>query len=285
MAIAVARCPVGAIYLLDEAEQRLWIRATSPGFEWLVGTYSLDVGAGLTGWTALNRTAAVVNDDPHDDPRYVSVPEADLDFRAAMTVPLISATDRLVGVITLHQRAPDGFFAADALPALNPIADLTATVIERSQLYSRSRRQIELARSISDLGDPLRSPASSRVALATLAERARLLLAAQTAALYTRAGTAWRLASSSLGDLDAPQDELANELLEPLDPERGARRARPPPPQGPVRGARARRVRDRAPASPRGSRPAGRSSASSSASGAPRRSRPTNGSCSGSSRA
>ena len=74
VAIAVARCPVGAIYLLDEAEQRLWIRATSPGFEWLVGTYSLDVGAGLTGWTALNRTAAVINDDPHDDPRYVSVP-------------------------------------------------------------------------------------------------------------------------------------------------------------------------------------------------------------------
>ena len=215
LATAVAHCPIGAIYLLDEVDQVLWIRVTTSGYEYLVDNYSLDVGAGLTGWTALNRAPAVVNSDPHDDPRYISVPEVDLDFRAALTVPMISPSNRLVGVITLHKRAPE-VFSDDDLTAVAPIAALTATAVETAQLYTRSRRQIEVLRSVGELGDPLRSPAATRKALSTLCESARLLLDGASVALYRRAATSWRLASSLLDGANAPQDEVPRELLDPL---------------------------------------------------------------------
>jgi sugar diacid utilization regulator len=215
IATAVAHCPIGVIYLLDEVEQRLWIRASSPGYEDLIDNYSLDVGAGLTGWTALNRAPAVVNDDPHDDPRYISVPEVDLDFRAALTVPMISPSNRLVGVILVHKLAPD-VFSDDDLTALAPIAALAAAAVETAQLYTRSRRQIEVLRSVGELGDPLRSPAATRGALETLCESARLLLDGESVALYRRTATSWRLASSLHDGANAPQDEVPRELLDPL---------------------------------------------------------------------
>jgi sugar diacid utilization regulator len=215
LATSVAHCPIGVIYLIDEAEQRLWIRATSPGYEDLIGNYSLDVGAGLTGWTALNRAPAVVNDDPHDDPRYVSVPEVDVDFRAALTVPMIAPSDRLVGVITLHKLAPEVFSEAD-LSAVEPIAALTATAIETAQLYTRNSRQIEVLRSVGELGDPLGSPAAARAALGTLCESARELVGAEAVALYASAATSWRLAASRGGAVDAAQEAVPRALLDPV---------------------------------------------------------------------
>ena len=101
LATAVARCQVGAIYLLDEDQKRLWIRATSPGYEQLIDNYSLEVGAGLTGWSALNRMPAVISGQPHDDPRYAPVPAVDLDFNSALTYPMVICVMAVATIIIL----------------------------------------------------------------------------------------------------------------------------------------------------------------------------------------
>lgn len=215
LAMAVARCQVGAIYLLDEDDHRLWIRATSPGYERLIGNYSLEVGAGLTGWTALNRTPAMVGDHLHDDPRYVPVPDIDLEFRSALTCPMISPSGALVGVITLHTKGPREFSEND-LVALRPIAALAAAAVETAQLYSRSRRQVDVLRSIGTVGDALASPAATRRALRSLGEAARLLLAGKVVALYTRDSAGWRLNLSLTDAPYPPQEQVPHGTLDPL---------------------------------------------------------------------
>jgi sugar diacid utilization regulator len=215
LATAVARCQVGAIYLLDDDQKRLWIRATSPGYEQLVDNYSLEVGAGLTGWSALNRMPAVISGHPHDDPRYAPVPAVDLDFNSALTYPMISPRGRMVGVITLHTKAPREFSEKDQI-AVAPIAALAAAAVETAQLYTRNQRQIDVLRSVGTVGDALGSPAAMRRVLRDLCDAARLLVGAAAVAIYNRAASQWRLATSVTSSDPPPAEQLPEELIASL---------------------------------------------------------------------
>lgn len=212
LATGVAGCHIGAIYVLDEAGERLWIRATSPGYEQLVDNYSLEVGVGLTGWTALNRVPVMIRDHLQDDPRYTSVPEVDLGFQSALTYPMVTPRDRLVGVLTLHTEAPREFTDEDLI-LVGPIASLAAAVVETAQLYSRTRRQVDVLRSVGGIGDGLVSPAASRRTLGSLCDAAGRLLEGAVAALYTPGPRGWRLSACSAGAY-RPEQEIPGELLD-----------------------------------------------------------------------
>jgi sugar diacid utilization regulator len=215
LATAVARCQVGAIYILDDEQKRLWIRATSPGYEQLIDNYSLEVGVGLTGWTALNRTPAMVSDPPHDDPRYVRVPAVDLDYNSALTYPMISPRDRLVGVITLHTKAPREFSEKDQI-AVAPIAALAAAAIETAQLYTRNQRQIDVLRSVGTVGDALASPAAMRRALRGLCIAAQLLVGGAAVAIYSHEVGVWRLTTSVTSAPQPPIEIIPETFAGPL---------------------------------------------------------------------
>ena len=153
-AMAVARCPVGALYLLDEAEQRLWIRATSAGFEWLVGTYSLDVGRRADGLDGAQPDAGGRERRP---PRR---PALRLGARGRSRLPL-GAHDPADRRTRSSRRRADaarahaaGFAAAD-VEALSPIAGLAASAIDRAQLLAERRQLSEFAGAISALDDPV----------------------------------------------------------------------------------------------------------------------------------
>src|SRR4051812_2202786 len=174
------------IYLLDPDAERLRVRAGTEGYEEWVGVYSLEVGAGLTGWTALNRTPAIVRDNARDDPRYLLVPELhDERFESALTYLLIPPSDRLVGVVTLHTEAPHEF-TEDDLTLVAPIAALVAASVETAQLYAERRRQLDAVRTLASAVDDLGSAAARRRALHGLAESARALLGADAVLLATR---------------------------------------------------------------------------------------------------
>jgi sugar diacid utilization regulator len=174
------------IYLLDPDAERLRVRAGTEGYEEWVGVYSLEVGAGLTGWTALNRAPAIVRDNARDDPRYLLVPELhDERFESALTYPLIPPSDRLVGVVTLHTEAPHEF-TEDDLTLVAPIAALVAASVETAQLYAERRRQLDAVRTLASAVDDLGSAAARRRALYDLAESARALLGADAVLLATR---------------------------------------------------------------------------------------------------
>ncbi len=174
------------VYLLDEDGERLTVRAGVEGYEDAIGRFSLEVGAGLTGWTALNRAPAFVRDNPREDPRYLYVPELnDERFQSALTYPLIAPSDRLVGVVTLHTVAPREF-TEDDLTLVAPIASLVAAAVETAQLHEERRRQLDAVRALAKaVGDPA-SPAGRRRALHGLAGAARSLLGADAVLVATR---------------------------------------------------------------------------------------------------
>jgi len=174
------------IYLLEPDAERLRVRAGTAGYEEWVGVYSLEVGVGLTGWTALNRAPAIVRENARDDPRYLLVPELhDERFESVLTYPLIPPSARLVGVVTLHTEAPHEF-TEDDLTLVAPIAALVAASVETAQLYAERRRQLDAVRTLASAVDDLGSAAARRRALHGLADSARALLGADAVLLATR---------------------------------------------------------------------------------------------------
>jgi sugar diacid utilization regulator/putative methionine-R-sulfoxide reductase with GAF domain len=181
VATALTGCAGGLIYLLDEDTQRLWVRAGSSGYESWVGNYALEIGVGLTGWTALNRAPAVIADDAQADPRYLLVPELrDESFQSVLCYPLVSGSDRLVGVITLHTQAPHEF-TQDDLALVAPIAALCAAAVDNARLRTERGRHVAALRALvaSGAGEPSR-------ALHDLCEAARVLIGGDAALIAIR---------------------------------------------------------------------------------------------------
>jgi sugar diacid utilization regulator len=207
------------VYLLDEDAERLWVRAGVDGYEKWIGRYSLELGAGLTGWTALNRTPAIVRENARDDPRYLFVPELnDEAFQSALTYPLVSPADRLVGVVTLHTTAPHEF-TEDDLTLVAPIASLVAAAVETAQLYADRTRQLEAVRALATAVDDPGSPAGRRRALHGLAESARALAGADAALVALRDPRGrWSLGAVSAPDAEwrRPEQLARPALLDPL---------------------------------------------------------------------
>jgi sugar diacid utilization regulator/putative methionine-R-sulfoxide reductase with GAF domain len=207
------------IYLLDEDTDLLWVRAGVEGYEEWIGRFSIEIGSGLTGWTALNRTPAIVQENARDDPRYLFVPELnDEAFQSALTYPMISPADRLVGVVTLHTTAPHEF-TEDDLTLVAPIASLVAAAVETAQLYADRTRQLDAVRALATAVEDPGSPAGRRRALFGLAESARALVGADAAlvALRDRRGR-WSLGAVSSPDTEwrRPERIVRPELLDPL---------------------------------------------------------------------
>ena len=93
------------IYLLDEARQRLTLKATTGLSTAAINHGTLAMGEGLTGWAAKNRQVVSVRDAQHD-PRFRIVPNTgERVFQSLMAAPLISQ-DRVIGAINVQTRRP-----------------------------------------------------------------------------------------------------------------------------------------------------------------------------------
>ena len=68
-------CAGSLVYLWEEDRQRLVVRAAVEGYEQWVNRYSLALGEGLTGWTALTRQPGIIKENANADPRFKFVPE------------------------------------------------------------------------------------------------------------------------------------------------------------------------------------------------------------------
>ncbi|MCC6223016.1 MAG: GAF domain-containing protein [Thermoleophilia bacterium] len=169
----LAGCEGALVYLWDEEQERLVIRGAVAGYEHWVGAYSLELGEGLTGWTALTRRPGMIAEEPLADPRYKLVPELhDARFQSVLTVPVVGRGDRLVGVLTLHTLAPHEF-TDDDLTLMQAIASLVAGAVENAKLHEQAIRSMRVFRSLADLSRQMavasRSPQTlQRLALTAL---------------------------------------------------------------------------------------------------------------------
>jgi len=176
-------CRGALVYLWDEGRQRLVVRAGVEGYEQWVGRFGLALGEGLTGWTALTRQPGMITENPTEDPRFKLFPELNDDrYQSYLTIPVISANGRLIGVITMHTEAPHQF-DDDDLILMNTLSVLIATAVENAELYERQRRQVEVLNSLAEAGQAVVHTSSPRHVLHRLAAAAAMLVGADRSAI------------------------------------------------------------------------------------------------------
>jgi len=178
-------CQGVLIYLWDEDRGRLVVRAAIEGYEQWVGRFSLAMGEGLTGWTALTRQPGIIRDNPLADPRFEYVPELKDDrFQSYLTIPIVAPDGRLLGVITMHTEAPHEF-SDDDLTLMETLSALFGAAVANAQLYEQQARQVRVLHSLAEASHAVVETSSLRHILHRLAATAGPLVEADSCAVLT----------------------------------------------------------------------------------------------------
>lgn len=139
----VTECDACLLYLIDEHEPFLVLRASKDPRPGLIGRISLRVGEGITGWVAEKAEPVAISRDAGRDSRFkvfTSLPEDR--FEAFLSVPIIVPPERVVGVINVHHKEPREHTDTEQT-LLSIIGHQVGTAIENARLYEDSRRQAQ----------------------------------------------------------------------------------------------------------------------------------------------
>ncbi len=178
-------CAGSLVYLWDEDRERLVVRGAIEGYERWVDRFSLALGEGLTGWTALTRQPGIIKENAAGDPRFKYVPELNDDrFQSYLTIPIVSPSDRLLGVITMHTEAPHEF-ADDDLTLMHTLSSLIAVAVENAQLYERQTRQVQVLHALAEASHAVVQTSSLRHILYRVAATAGGLVGADHCGVLT----------------------------------------------------------------------------------------------------
>jgi sugar diacid utilization regulator/putative methionine-R-sulfoxide reductase with GAF domain len=131
---------VCSLYLLGERGRELVLTATNGLNERMVGSVTMRLGEGITGWVADSREPRLVSDVAQDE-HWKWVPGLDEDrFHSMLSVPIESGP-RLVGVLNV-QSVEFREFTEDDVTFLRAIAGQVAGILERSEMQRRLGAQL-----------------------------------------------------------------------------------------------------------------------------------------------
>lgn len=140
------------LYLQDEAQDELVLRASMNPHPRLIGRISIKVGEGITGWVAREGQAVAIARHASRDPRFKffhNLPEDR--YEAFLSVPIVAPTDRVIGVINVqHRRSHKHSEGERTLLAI--IGHQVGGAIENARLYEESRRQAERLATLARIG-------------------------------------------------------------------------------------------------------------------------------------
>ena len=145
----------GVVYALDPDTSRLRLVAAfghREAVEELDRRLQLQVGQGLSGWVALHRQTAIVEDVTRDD-RWLVVRGLDKYVRSAVSVPLLFG-EELVGVMSLG--SPEkAAFASDHARLLEAAGAVLAGALLNARLYEAERERARRIAAVAELGERL----------------------------------------------------------------------------------------------------------------------------------
>jgi GAF domain-containing protein len=155
--VRATSCQVAFIYLYDKDKERLILASTTEKNRHLIGKISMALGEGIAGWVALHGKAAFVKEQAREDPRFCYFSELEEEkFQSIMTVPIITKSHNLVGVITVQSVAPREF-TEQHRTFMNNAASLVGRAIENAQLYENSQRKLSTLTSLAVLSQTISS--------------------------------------------------------------------------------------------------------------------------------
>jgi GAF domain-containing protein len=172
------------VYLVEDGDSRLVLRAASEPYAGLVGRIALERGEGLAWWAAERREPAFIRDDALADPRFKYVPElAEEQFQSLVSIPILRKDGEAIGVVSLHSEAPREF-TQDQVDLLVSSASLVAGAIENARLYEETRRRVGELEQLTELGESIAAAETLDELLPAVAKRALDLLGASSCHLY-----------------------------------------------------------------------------------------------------
>jgi signal transduction protein with GAF and PtsI domain len=139
------------LYLLDAPRRELVLRASKNPHPKLIGRITLEMGEGITGWVAKERTPVSIPRHASDDSRFKlfhNLPEDR--HQAFLSVPIIHQ-GRVIGVINVQHKRPHAH-PADEVAMVETIARHAGAAIENARLYASMKekaRQVEMLSQVS----------------------------------------------------------------------------------------------------------------------------------------
>jgi signal transduction protein with GAF and PtsI domain len=128
------------LYLVDDGREELVLRASKQPHPRLIGRIALEIGEGITGWVARERTPVAIDRNASEDPRFKRFHNLPEDrYHAFLSVPVI-AKDQVIGVINVQHRDPHRHTVSE-IALLTAIGHQVGGAIENASLYEAMRRK------------------------------------------------------------------------------------------------------------------------------------------------
>ncbi len=141
LVVDVTRCDSCLLYLVDESEPHLFLRASKLPHPRLIGKIAVKVGEGITGWVAENAELVAIDRNAGKDPRFKvfnNLPEDRYD--AFLSVPIIVPPDRVIGVINIQYRKSHSHTDRERT-LISIIGHQVGGAIENARLYEETKRR------------------------------------------------------------------------------------------------------------------------------------------------
>ncbi len=175
-------CHACFIYFMEQ--DRFVLRAASGPYSHLEDKVRFGRDEGLAGWVAKTRRTAFIRERALEDPRVLYVPELEEErFQSLVSVPILSRSSQVAGVISVHASAPHEFRPADR-EFLESTASLVAGAIENARLYEDATRKVALLSELSRLAQRIAAAGSPEELLPLAVRECRQLLKAIRTELY-----------------------------------------------------------------------------------------------------
>lgn len=140
LVVEVTRGDAAFLYLLNDSREELVLRASKQPHPRLIGRIRLELGEGITGWVARERTPVAIAHDAGEDPRFKFFQNLPEDrYQAFVSVPVI-AKNEVIGVINVQHREPHRHEAGE-MTLLATIGHQVGSAIENARLYEAMRRK------------------------------------------------------------------------------------------------------------------------------------------------
>ncbi|MBF0595711.1 MAG: GAF domain-containing protein [Candidatus Omnitrophica bacterium] len=140
VALTIAPADSVFVYLFDETHKNLVLRASKTPHQQELGSVTLKVGEGLTGWVAKNVKPLAIKANAYDDPRFKAFDVLPEDrYEAFLALPIVYK-GKAVGVINLQHKKPFDF-PSSVVNLLGMAARQLGSVVEHARLFSETRQK------------------------------------------------------------------------------------------------------------------------------------------------
>ncbi len=213
-ALELLRASHVAIYLVQGDNKTVKVVSARGTYSKELISHTIEVGKGITGSVIAAGKPEIVN-NTRKDPRTITVPgtpEEDGKLETMMCAPLV-LRGQTIGAINAWRLRSDELFNESELNFLISIAHQTSISIEMSRLFQETRRRVQEAAALAEIGRDISATLEIDTVLDRIAAYAKDMLNAETSAVYLSTQEDTDLHAIAVYGADA--EEVKNDPLQP----------------------------------------------------------------------